>query len=905
MEWNREQIRFLNYNQGRLRIFGGPGSGKTEIALNKAAALLRNTGGKAKIAVITRNQLEADDLQRKLYSILGNNPVKVATSHLLAVKCARTSRPLISPFSQHLLLIDILRGLSAQNPFFLRIQHNHRLLNEVLDLLALFRWNLIEPEDLPLIPGDSLLRDLKLLYERLLKRIEQAGFISETELYESAAANSDKLNLAAVIIEQAQEITPFQYPFLKSIIENTPFAALFGDPYRNIYRFEGADPDIMRSRLQTDFPDLITVHLNHSYRLGEEQIAFIRNMFRSEDEPFLPASSSGNCAVSFAQFDNPFEESSVAAAEIEDLIRRENFEPEDIAIVLRSPSVQGFRYRRQLISKDIPVNGGRTVSLNPMIIKLLNDIRNLESAESVPHKIPALLFNAAKSCADDETALKGLARTGKIMQEAYTILPAYSPADIVEWVKDEFLKKPIDQEIGGVSITSIHQARCKPFKVVFIPCLVEKSFPSEVEQRFIFGAYWLENLRHKLSKPLSYVERSDLDKHLNEERRLFYTAICLPSDRLYLSRPLMRHGEGLNPSLFLYETGIVNRESESSLPSWGESTSLSLPIESQVQAKAARMLRGLPPEEKSVRLREIEQHLGVKIDISVIEAAAEIIPTAFPSGKIDHLSAGAVNAYLQCPRKFYYQYVLRLELPVTPAMLAGKLMHQVLEKLHSGLGELNAEEAKERLESILRNAIEQEAGLKENPSDVNIIFNHLLYKISAYLDKPEAYSCSVLELEKWFEWQPKPGIVFKGRIDRIDQVDDGVELIDYKSSGKQKHQALSRRFLNIEHDNPDVQLPVYFAAAEEALGMEVERLSLLPLEFKTEGPLRITFEITPDAAKTKEVSKGDLNAVRSDIIALAEKILSEKEFLRGPYTQCRQKYADITCPYIHICDLAE
>src|ERR1051326_7528327 len=53
---------------------------------------------------------------------------------------------------------------------------------------------------------------------------------------------------------------------------------------------------------------------------------------------------------------------------------------------------------------------------------------------------------------------------------------------------------------------------------------------------------------------------------------------------------------------------------------------------------------------------------------------------------LDHVSASQVKLFKSCPRKWFNQYVLRLEVPSSPALEAGKAFHSAVESyLKSGV----------------------------------------------------------------------------------------------------------------------------------------------------------------------------------------------------------------------------
>ena len=53
-------------------------------------------------------------------------------------------------------------------------------------------------------------------------------------------------------------------------------------------------------------------------------------------------------------------------------------------------------------------------------------------------------------------------------------------------------------------------------------------------------------------------------------------------------------------------------------------------------------------------------------------------------GPLEYVSASRVNTWLQCRRKFYYRYVLKLGSPSSPALHLGKVVHATLQDWNHG-----------------------------------------------------------------------------------------------------------------------------------------------------------------------------------------------------------------------------
>ena len=118
------------------------------------------------------------------------------------------------------------------------------------------------------------------------------------------------------------------------------------------------------------------------------------------------------------------------------------------------------------------------------------------------------------------------------------------------------------------------------------------------------------------------------------------------------------------------------------------------------------------------------------------------------------------------------------------------------------------------------------------------------------------------------------GIEFKlaGRYDRIDFVDDGLELIDYKSAKSPKLPS---------QEEVDLQLGLYYVALEQRYRRSLKKLSLL---FLRTGE-RISYEATEEHKQQ----------VTSVIGELAQRLREEQEWQPSCGSQCNQ------CQYARYC----
>ncbi|WP_387303857.1 ATP-dependent deoxyribonuclease AddB [Helicobacter pylori] len=155
----------------------------------------------------------------------------------------------------------------------------------------------------------------------------------------------------------------------------------------------------------------------------------------------------------------------------------------------------------------------------------------------------------------------------------------------------------------------------------------------------------------------------------------------------------------------------------------------------------------------------------------------EEIKAAIP--KDFSFSASSLNAFLTCKRRFYYHYMKHFkESPKDESNSAvGSLLHELLKEAYEK--DKNPYALEERLVQLLKT--------RENIAPKERLDTLIaLKKIQAfYVKEKERFNTKIkiLDLEKSFETIIQ-GVVFKGRIDRIDKTaDNEMILLDYKFRG--------------------------------------------------------------------------------------------------------------------------
>ncbi|WP_120907890.1 ATP-dependent deoxyribonuclease AddB [Helicobacter pylori] len=187
----------------------------------------------------------------------------------------------------------------------------------------------------------------------------------------------------------------------------------------------------------------------------------------------------------------------------------------------------------------------------------------------------------------------------------------------------------------------------------------------------------------------------------------------------------------------------------------------------------------------------------------------EEIKAAIP--KDFSFSASSLNAFLTCKRRFYYHYMKRFkESPKDENNSAvGSLLHELLKEAYEK--DKNPYSLEERLIQFLET--------RENITPKERLDTLVaLKKIQAfYLKEKERFNTKIkiLDLEKSFETIIQ-GVVFKGRIDRIDKTaDNEIILLDYKFKNDLKLDNMSKTQrgglspIEIAQISTDYQMAIY------------------------------------------------------------------------------------------------
>jgi ATP-dependent helicase/DNAse subunit B len=477
----------------------------------------------------------------------------------------------------------------------------------------------------------------------------------------------------------------------------------------------------------------------------------------------------------------------------------------------------------------------------------------------------------------DLQALDTLYRVLNTLTTSETNQPnLFSQAREVEVSRAEFLAE-FERSIAAMSfdyrrnkqatvvIQQAHNLRPRTYQVLFIMGLIEGEFPKRSTERFPYTLAEREKLRHL---GLDFAETTD---DAGADLTQFHKAIAQTTDILILSyaRTELTGGELLKSYLVdevKNMTGVAEiriAQNEKSRQISNEAVSceeLALFLTSAEQYNntattqpfndisfkpiASVLTENLHSWENTSRALAIEQRRlsgrgrGKFAGMILNERLNKTIQQAFGE---DYLwTASKINDYGNCPFKFFANSVLKLASLDEPSEgftydKLGSAYHEILEKTYKQLKEQGIALSNETIDKATTIVEEISEQIFQEYLDTRKVRKSRLWQYETEEIKKDILNLLIVEaetnqqsksapyaFEKRFGMGSEPPLVvdgdsgkiqIRGIIDRIDETDSGLVVIDYKTS----RSVISAREAT---EGRNLQLPIYLMAANQIVQTE-------------------------------------------------------------------------------------
>lgn len=173
------------------------------------------------------------------------------------------------------------------------------------------------------------------------------------------------------------------------------------------------------------------------------------------------------------------------------------------------------------------------------------------------------------------------------------------------------------------------------------------------------------------------------------------------------------------------------------------------------------------------------------------------------------LSVSKTKTFIDCNKKYYYSYVLKLPKKERDYHIFGKFVHKVLENFHREYIQASKEPFNDVMSASFDDAIKEfgPSMTKEAKQEAYEMVDKYLQKITKEKDSIK----TITDVEKNFDFNISKNVILNGMIDRIQIDPDGVvHVCDYKTVKNKKYikndffQLLTYAYV-IHSENPEIK----------------------------------------------------------------------------------------------------
>ncbi len=423
---------------------------------------------------------------------------------------------------------------------------------------------------------------------------------------------------------------------------------------------------------------------------------------------------------------------------------------------------------------------------------------------------------------------------------------------------------------------TIHGAKGREFPIVFIPSLNK----DRVHSRYrppkipIPRALW----------DVIPSEFSEEEVHYQEERRLLYVGITRGKERVFLS-DCLRFGTNKRvtpPSMFLSEIleGPGHHRTEDALEVVDEPEERAETVEELLMDVVIGDVANGDYQhavEAIAALAKVEgtgsEPLVVPVNVDLEGYLTRLRerydePDALHAATA-HFSPSRLRSYEECPAKYRFNYVLGIPQMDRTYFELGTVVHGLIEKITKRMvdgDDVGEEEALELLEDAWRSSVwdSEEMERQDRESAQKMVRDFLV--------RQRGKDARIVGIEQWIDLELE-GRRVSGKIDRVDDHGDHLEVTDYKTSRRKESRPKLRA---------DFQMVLYWEGAESAFEKPVRKVGHWYLRLDEE----MMVEISPEE--------------REAVLDRARGIIRSVEAMEFPatpdYNTCR------FCDYADLCD---
>ncbi len=665
-----------------------------------------------------------------------------------------------------------------------------------------------------------------------------------------------------ILVDEFQDTNPVQFKIVRRVVEEHRNLVVVGDDDQSIYRFRGAHlKNILEFR--EHYPEAKEIVLRRNYRSTKQILARSRKLILQNQERLevrygiskeLQTDKNGGEPI-WKEFETESDEAAWVADEIAAAVQEKRRRPRDIALLVRN-NRHAEPFLRALDERGIPYyfSGSRGLFQRPEIKELISLLQSLfqdsrpeflyllaSEAYGVPEDdltklmhalarspvtLRALFRRAAAGRDDLEISVEGRERLARFLEDVdaiqefargrrtgevlyhylerrgilkdlmaartfedeararnivkfFALIRSFEKVALADRVPlflrhfeavQEFGEDPavadLDETSDVVQVLTIHRAKGLEFPVVYLVQMATHRFPTA-------------NRAGGIEPPREHDDEDASAAHREEERRLCYVAFTRAREELITTYARDYGGrQKRKPSLFLAEAFDIAKT---------------------------------PPAR--TRRRVMDEIADQK------PSETTPLPAMRPTPREPlRLSYKRLEDYETCPLKYRLLHALAVD-PILTAdhrVNFGNAVHQAVAFAHKQRLEGEAVSEADLLE-VFRSVWRSEGYRNEEHERQR--FQQGADALRAFREREIESGPAPSAVERHFRVKLED-VVITGSMDRVDEGDEGVTLVDYKTSEKDDEEKAD------EASRKSLQLSVYALAYRELTGRLPDRLEL-------------------------------------------------------------------------------
>lgn len=361
-KFNDGQKQAVIHKDGPMIVLAGPGSGKTMVLTHRVKYLIEHHGiHPSKILVITFTKAAASEMKERFMKLVGETlPVSFGTFHSIFFSILRIA---YGYTSANILLEDekrnFLREIVARQK--IEMEDEGDFLNSLIGEISLVKGEMLSLSHYySTTCSDEVFRVIYEQYEQYLRQHNKIDFDDMLVFtYELFQAREDILRqwqnrFSHILIDEFQDINNIQYKIIQMLAKPKNNLFIVGDDDQSIYRFRGANPEIMLG-FEKDYPNCKKTLLSINYRCSKNIVAGAGRVIKNNTKRFaknIQAFQEEKEPIQIHELQNQKEENHIILEKIRSY-EEKGISLSEIAIIFRT-STQARLLLEQLVEHNIP-----------------------------------------------------------------------------------------------------------------------------------------------------------------------------------------------------------------------------------------------------------------------------------------------------------------------------------------------------------------------------------------------------------------------------------------------------------------------------------------------------------------------------------------------------------------------